>query len=217
MRKEEIISFLKDVKSGNIRFELDILSDKKEKLGKIRPILDSKISDNSEIIRFITKWREYYKENFISQFPVSEERTKNWLQNQVINKDNRILFIIQTPDGKLAGHIGVIFFEVDEDTCEIDNVVKAADCNIPGLMYHALKTLNSFLFNSLKMKKIFLRVFSDNIKAKNLYLACGFSKTKEIKLKRVVQGDTIKYIEIPEEINEPYDRILDIMEILREE
>jgi RimJ/RimL family protein N-acetyltransferase len=67
------------------------------------------------------------------------------------------------------------------------------------------------------MKKIFLRVFSDNIKAKNLYLACGFSKTKEIKLKRVVQGDTIKYIEIPEEINEPYDRILDIMEILREE
>jgi RimJ/RimL family protein N-acetyltransferase len=217
MRKEEIISFLKNVKSGNIRFELDILNDKNEKLGKIRPILDSKISDNSEIIRFITKWREYYKENFLSQFPVSEERTKNWLQNQVINKDNRILFIIQTPDGKLAGHIGVIFFEVDENTCEIDNVVKSADCNIPGLMYHALKTLNNFLFNSLKIKKIFLRVFSDNIKAKNLYLACGFSKTKEIKLKRVVHGDTIKYIEIPEEINEPYDRILDIMEVLREE
>jgi hypothetical protein len=159
MRKEEVISFLKDVKSGNVKFEFDILSDKKEKLGKIRPILDSKISDNSEIIRFITKWREYCKENFLSQFPVSEERTKNWLQNQVINKDNRILFIIQTPDGKLAEHIGVIFFEVDEDTCEIDNVVKAADCNIPGLMYHAMKTLNNFLFNSLKMKKILAHAF----------------------------------------------------------
>jgi len=213
INKEEIISYLRDIKNGRVKLSFDILNDAGEKIGALKPVLDSGIADNSEIIKFMTEWREYYKENFLTQFKMTEEGTKTWLENQIIKKDNRIFFIINAIDGKLIGHEGVIFFEENESTCELDNVVKAIDCKIPGIMRYAVKTLIDWLFNHLDMKKIFVRVFSDNLKAQTLYRHCGFSKTKEIGLKRKIQGDFLSYVEISKSDIQLPDKILYVMEL----
>jgi len=213
LNKEWIISYLRDIKNGKVKIVLDILNDERKKIGTLKPVLDDRIEDNSKIIEFITKWREYYKENFLTQFKVTEERTKNWLKNQVIKKDNRILFMVKTIEEELAGHLGVIFFEKGDFVCELDNVVKALDCKTPGIMTYAVKTLTDWLFNFLGMEKIFLRVFSDNLKAQALYLRCGFSKVKEIGLKKEIQEDSIRYVELSEIDTQLPDKILYIMEL----
>jgi ribosomal protein S18 acetylase RimI-like enzyme len=214
--KEEIISYLKNIKNGGVKFSLDILNDEGEKIGILEPIVDSKIADNSGIVRFIKKWREYYRENFLTQFKVTKEGTKNWLENQVIKQNNKMLFMVKTTGGKLIGHEGVIFFEEDESTCELDNLVKAIDCKIPGIMTYAAKTLIEWLFDHLNMKKIFLKVFSDNLKAQDLYLRCGFSKTKEIGLKREIQKGFLRYVAISKTDNQLPDKILFVMKLKKE-
>lgn len=216
VNKEKIISYLRDIKSGKVKVEFDILNDEGEKIGTLKPVIDSKIADNSETIRFITKWREYYKENFLTQFKVTEEGTWNWFENQVIKRDNRMFFIIETTDGRLIGHEGVIFFEKNDSTCELDNLVKAVDCRIPGIMTYAGKTLIRWLFNRLDIKKITLRVFSDNLRAQTLYIRCGFSKTKEIGLKREILGDFLRYVEMSKADRRKPDKTLFIMELEKE-
>ncbi|MFH1657167.1 MAG: GNAT family protein [bacterium] len=214
--KEKTIFYLRDIKNGRVKLSLDILNDKGEKIGILKPIIDGKITDNSEIIRFITKWRKYYQENFLTQFKVTEEGTKNWLENQVIKQDNKILFMVETINGKLIGHEGVIFFEEDESACELDNLARAIDCKIPGIMTYTEKILIEWLFNHLNMKKIFLRVFSDNLKTQALHLRCGFFKTKEIGLKREIRKDFFRYVEISEVDDRPPDKILYVMELKKE-
>jgi len=211
--KEKIISYLKDIKSGKLKLDIDFFNESGQKIGKLLPIVDSEIRDNSEIVKLMTKWRRDYKDKFFTQFEVTEERTKNWLDNQIIKRDNRIFFVIETSDKKLIGHIGVIFFEEGDSICELDNFVKDRDCQIPGIMTYATKALINFLFNSLKMKKLKLRVFSDNLRAQELYFRCGFSKVKEIGFKKEVTDDGIKYVEIRESDNQVPNRTMYLFEL----
>ena len=196
--KEKIISHLKDIKSGKLKLDIDFFNEGGQKIGKLLPIVDSKIKDNSEIVKLMTGWRRDYKDKFFTQFEGTEERTKNWLENQIMKRDNRIFFMIETSDKKLMGHIGVIFFEEGDLICELDNFVKDKDCKIPGIMTYATKALINFLFNSLRIERLKLRVFSDNLEAQALYARCGFSKSEKVALKKEIEGNSIRYREMKE-------------------
>ena len=210
--KEEIVSYLKNIKNGKVNCDLDVLNDEGEKIAILKPVIDSKLSDNSEIIRFITKWREYYAENFLTQFKVTEERTKNWLDTNLIKRDDKILFMIETRDKKVIGHIGVIFKE-DYSVGELDNVIKDKNCKVPRIMTYALKALINFLFNFLELEKLTLRVFSENLNAQALYSRCGFSKDKEVGLKKEIIGEEVRYVEIGENELLTPDKIMIVMNL----
>ncbi len=210
--KEEIVSYLKNIKNGKVNCNLDVLNDECQKIAILKPVIDSKISDNSEIIRFITKWRKYYAENFLTQFKVTEERTKNWLDTYIVKRDDKILFMIETRDKKVIGHIGIIFKE-DYLVGELDNVIKDKNCKVPGIMTYTLKTLINFLFNFLKLEKLTLRVFSDNLNARSLYSRCGFFKSKEVELKKEIIGEEVRYVEIGENELLTPDKIMIVMNL----
>ena len=212
--KEKIISYLKDIKTGKVKTDLDVFNEEGKKIAVLKPLIDSKIVDNSEIIKSIAKWRQYYKENFLTQFKVTEDGTRNWIENQIIKQANKILFMVETTNGELIGHEGVIFFDNDDSTCELDNLIKAADFRkIPGIMTYAQKTLINWLFNHLNMKKIMLRVFSDNSRTQSLHIRCGFSKIKEVRFKKEIQKDFLRHIEMSKTDREKPDKILFIMEL----
>lgn len=208
----EIVFYLRNVKNGKAKLSIDILNDENEKIGVLKPVTAREVTDNSEIVRFITKWREYYKENFLTQFKVTDNSTKNWLENQIIKRDDKILFIVEAIDGKLSGHEGVIFFKNNDFVCELDNLVKSADCKIPGIMTYAEKSLIKWLFGCLGMEKITLRVFSDNLKTQALHHRCGFLKTGEIGLKKEIGKELVRYVEMTETDKQTADRVLFKME-----
>ena len=210
--KREIVFYLRNIKNGKVRLNIDILDDEGDKIGVLRPVMTREVADNSEIVSFIAKWREHYKENFLTQFKVTDDGTKNWLKNQIIRRDDKILFLVETIDGKLLGHEGVIFFENNDSSCELDNLVKSADCKIPGIMTYAEKSLIKWLFGCLGMEKITLRVFSDNLKTQALHHRCGFLKTGEIGLKKEIGKELVRYVEMTETDKQTADRVLFKME-----
>jgi len=211
--KKQIISYLKNIKSRKLEMAIDLFDDRGQKVGELRPVIDGKVRDNSEIAKFITKLRKYYKDRFLTQFEVTEERTKRWLDIQTRERKDKIFFMIETNDNKLIGHMGIIFFEEDDLICELDNIAKDKDCKIPGIMTFAEKALINWLFDFLGMKKIKLKVFSDNLKTQALHSRCGFSKIQEIGLKKRITEDDIKYVEIGENNTQSPDKTIFVLEL----
>jgi RimJ/RimL family protein N-acetyltransferase len=211
--KKKITSCLEDIKNGKLEMDIDFSDDKGQKIGKLKPVVDSKVRDNSEIVKFITKLRKYYKDKFLTQFEATEERTKKWLDAQIRERNDKILFMIETNDKKMVGHMGVIFFEEGNSTCELDNIAKDKDCLMPRIMTFATKALIDWLRDFLKMEKIKLRVFSDNLKAQELYFRCGFSKTQEIGLKKELTEDGVKYVPVQGNDAENFDKTMFILEL----
>lgn len=180
MTDKKRTEYLKSIKNGKLKLILDVLNDQDVKIATIKPIKTDDVYLGSEIIDFITKWRKFYKNNFFTQFKVTNERTFNWLQNIIMKSDNRIFFIIRDNDDRIICHIGVIFY--NKSICELDNLAKDINCKIPGVITFVEKKLIEWLFKEMNIKKITGRLFSDNIKARTLHKRCGFKEIKEVKL-----------------------------------
>src|SRR6267143_4518246 len=72
------------------------------------------VDESDETIRLLTKWRNKYGDWFTTKFQATEDRTRKWLGNQVIDNPDRILFIIILENRKI-GHVGIF------QNKEIDN------------------------------------------------------------------------------------------------
>lgn len=140
------------------------------------------VINNEDIVAKLANWREKFYDAFPSRFQVTLEGTANWLQKQVIENDDRFLFLIKE-NSNILGHLGFFRFNKEENSCEIDNVVKGVD-GYSGLMTTALREVIEFAFNKLRLSKLSLRVFSDNERAIRLYKNCGFKEQKLIPLLR---------------------------------
>lgn len=165
----------------------------KNLVGYLRAVTKSTLSDKKEI-KMLALWRQKSEDWFPAQFKVTFEGTKKWVEEQLLNKEDRFLFMIETPTGLPIGHAGLYRFNFDEKTCEVDNVIRG-EKYIPGIMTHALNVLIKWTKDTLGVKKILLEVFSDNQKAINLYERIGFQEFKRVPLKRVVEKDRISWVE----------------------
>ncbi len=172
-----------------------------EKLYKIKnsdyninlPFLDKQlvlkpVSNTEEEVFKIACWREKFFDAFPGKFYVTYSGTKNWLQKQVIDNNDRFLFMI-FDNQQIIGHLGFFRFNQKTNSCEIDNVIKGIH-GYKGLMTKALNLVIKFAFNELKLDYLTLRVFDDNKKAKKLYERCGFKNKVLIPLKKKNNGNT---------------------------
>ena len=73
----------------------------------------------------------------------------------------------------------------------------------------SLQKMLHWSFNGLKINKLYLRVFSDNNKAIKFYKNCGFRSVGKIKLKKITEGDNIRYVPL-QSIEKP-DRFFTLM------
>lgn len=204
---KKILSVLEEIKNETYKqgknFNIPIYQDGK-KIALLRPLTKRNLIDNEKnrkMIRLLKEWREVNSKWF-DVFKVTEEGTKRWLREQVINAEDRILFWVQTLDGVLIGHMGLYRFDFKNQSCEIDNVIKGKQNIMPGIMTLAQKALMNWSFSKLELRALTLRVFFDNERAIALYHRCGFKKVRDIPLKKVVKGDTIRWVEISDKSDE---------------
>lgn len=173
--------------------------------GALLSVLSKDMVKDDVLVKDLARWRRENVEWFPSQFPVTVEGTRKWLDSQVIKLSDRILFIIKTLEGKPYGHMGLFRFNFYEKSCEIDNVMRGEKDN-PGSMELALKEFIVWAFKNLHINKLYLRTFSDNTRAISLYRKCGFVDVEKIPLYKTVDGDSIKWTELPGIIKSPDDR-----------
>lgn len=168
---------------------LEVRNDKDEKIAFLELLTVDKKADK-KLISAISRWRKKYSWYFPSQFRVTNKGTEAWFQKGLMEKEDRILFVIKNLRGKYIGHMGLYSFDFKNRTCEIDNVVRG-DSEIPGLMTFALSRLINWTFENIAIKKLFLRVFSDNSRAIALYERLNFKKRELIPLFKRTEGDSV--------------------------
>lgn len=152
------------------------------------PVVDSD-ADDSSAVALLSQWREENKCWFPTQFSVSDDRTKRWMNDQLLEKPDRILFWIRESNGRRIGHIGLYRLRPEDYSCEIDNVMRGCHDSPKGTMTDALSALAGWSLDVLKNKALELKVFANNKRAILLYERCGFSVVKEIPLKKVLDND----------------------------
>ncbi len=169
---------------------LPVYDNNKKLVGFLKPItmLYSKI--DPQIPSLFTRWRIENPTLSTGKFQPTEERTKTWLDQHILQRLDRLLFTIEDLNHEILGHIGFSNFRMAESIGEVDSVCRGVSGKIPGLMSFAMNTLIHWGFRELKMKKIELSVYDDNIHAIEFYKKLNFNITiKKPLYKTVVSGE----------------------------
>jgi RimJ/RimL family protein N-acetyltransferase len=159
----------------------------------LRPITSDYLETIPNCVDLMSKWRIENPTIGTGVFAVTHERTKRWLDNFVVNNNNRIIFLIVDFAGVYLGHIGYAAFQHDAQEAEIDSVLRGKKEIIPGLMHFCMNTMIKWGRQTLMLKKITLKVFSDNVHAIEFYGRCGFVKDALIPLVKVILPDEEKW------------------------
>ncbi|OGH51229.1 MAG: hypothetical protein A3H17_01220 [Candidatus Levybacteria bacterium RIFCSPLOWO2_12_FULL_37_14] len=193
--KNKILKILRLLKQEQITVAAPIIPiyNQANFIGYLRVVSQSAYDDRGEI-RLLAKWRYASQAWFPAQFTVTEEGTRDWVQKKLIDAEDRILFFIETPSGKPIGHVGLFRFNFSEFACEIDNVIRG-EAYLPGIMTSAIITLINWAKKYLKVKNIYLEVFSDNSRALKLYQRCDFIEIKRVPLRKEEQDGRVSWIE----------------------
>ena len=141
--------------------------------------------DDEVMIELLANWRKENEKFFPSQFNVTYLGTKKWLQTQVIENEDRILFLVLDKRGKPVAHLGFAGALGEERNLEVDNVVRGDKLATKGIMSEAVKSLIKYAQEALFPNEIFLKTLADNSHAINFYTKLGFVEGNKIPIKKI--------------------------------
>jgi len=196
--KEYIKCILTTFKGVNFKIGVTIPIKENDKMhGWLSPVQDD------DFASYIMEWREENPIGFANRFEGTIEKTKNWINNILLPREDRILFYIfdYTYCAAPMGHIGFSSFDFEKKTAEIDNVVRGRKKDgflkeefHKGLMSLATKTLINWGKQSLGLQDIYLKVLSDNPHAVTFYERLGFKEQNRIPLFKVEKENMIEWL-----------------------
>ena len=125
------------------------------------------------LVPLLAKWRSDNIHAFREQNKISIKKTKDWLENNVYENKDKILFMIYTLEVEPIGHIGLAEFDYEKKSCEIDNVVRG-DKHYPGMMTWATNAIIDWAKEVLDTPNIHLRVLKNNKHAIEFYKKNNF-------------------------------------------
>ncbi|NHZ37549.1 GNAT family N-acetyltransferase [Massilia rubra] len=161
----------------------------------LRPIATASAHINLTDARLLSEWRNRFVTSFLTEFDAHETRTANWLATAVAHDPGKILFMVDTLDGRPVGHVGLGFIDWDKGYVEADAIVRGGECR-KGLMTAALQALLHWARVGLGLPDAWVRVRSDN-PAVAFYRKAGFSEVKRVPLASSSAGGQVTWTEDP--------------------
>lgn len=172
--------------------------------GRLIPVGEADEGNDALLAQF-SHWRAENFFAFPTQFPVTQEGTARWLRNGLLNVPDRLLFLVEAPDGTLVGHLGYASCNGVPLTMEIDNVVRGVKAGYPGIMQAALGTLIEWAEAAFAPHVIHLRVFSHNDHAVRFYERCGFVREALLPLRRTENDGRVTFAPVAAGDAQPAD------------
>jgi RimJ/RimL family protein N-acetyltransferase len=188
--------------------------DRDECMAGLDPVTWQDVDDSDSIER-LARWREAAQSSFPAIFPVTLDGTRRWLIKQVLEVPDRLLFWVKSSEGEKIGHAGIYRIDFAEGSLELDNVVRGVPRVMRGAMYSSVQAILSWVFGTLRMEDVFLRVFSDSARAIQLYEHCGFRETMRLPMRRVEENGVIRWIEVGGGYRKPVQRYFVTMHLPR--
>ncbi len=138
----------------------------------LRPITPA---DTEKVVTW--RNRDFVRKNFIYQKPFTKEGHKTWLREQV-EPGHVVQFIICVEEEKAClRDIGSVYLrDIDREKGEAEYGVFIGESDALGKGYgtQAAKRMLDYGFGKLGLKKIFLRLLEDNLRALKSYEKAGF-------------------------------------------
>jgi len=131
-------------------------------------------ADDPALVGLLARWRRENEHAFPSRFTVTEEGTARWLSAQVLDRPDRMLFMVTDRHGAPIGHAGLANAINDERSIEVDNIVRGVPDVEPGIMASAVLALIGWAEETLWPDTIELRVLASNVRAIRFYRGLGF-------------------------------------------
>lgn len=160
----------------------------------LRPIATHGDRISLDDARLLSEWRNRFVKSFLTEFVSHEARTANWLRTAVADDPGKILFMVDTLDGRSVGHVGLGFIDWAGGYVEADAIVRGGEAR-PGLMTLALHALLHWA-HSLGLEQAWVRVRSDN-PAVAFYRKAGFAEVKRVPLAATIADGQITWTEDP--------------------
>jgi hypothetical protein len=185
MSHQKNLHIIESIKKSNfdeIDFQISISNQLGIVIGYLKPITYKLIGSDENLVPLLTKWRKMFKKFFLTQFIPSNERTQRWLEEVVLKRHDRLLFIIYTDELLPIGNFGIC--NVNDISFELDNLIRGEKGGDSRLIYYAEISLLHWAFLNLQSQFSTLHVFSSNSKTIALHKEVGFKVTKEYPLRR---------------------------------
>jgi len=165
----------------------------------LKPITLDSLMGIEALANEMTIWRNKAMPFFKTGFVATTERTINWLKNSVIPAENKILYLIYV-DETLIGHFGLC--NITEESAELDNAIRGEKGGSSDLFDCIENAILKTAFETLKVKSVYGRLFSNNFMAMSLHKRLGFIENQRSPLKLVKRQSEWEYVEcLPEEHN----------------
>jgi RimJ/RimL family protein N-acetyltransferase len=153
------LSDLKQIPSLTVMDETE-----ENELAHLLPINQALLNANQNIPQKLCDWRIQFAEYFLSKTDFSAAKTLKWLQNDVIPRSDKILFLIQKNED-FIGHIG--FANVTAQFAEIDNVICFGQPK--GFFTTILNAMVALSFDILRVERVRIACLANNPRAVNAY------------------------------------------------
>ena len=130
------------------------------------------LDDCADFIR----WRnsDFIKSKFIYKKDITLEQQMNWVKTQVETGKVAQFIIWDKTDNKKIGCVYLQHLDLENMTCEFGILIGEQEYLGGGRGTEANLMICDYGFSELHMKKIYLRVLSDNIAAQKSYEKAGF-------------------------------------------
>ncbi|HPN65731.1 MAG TPA: GNAT family protein [Candidatus Goldiibacteriota bacterium] len=145
--------------------------------GKKAVLRTVSVEDTDNIIR----WRntDAVRNNFVFRSLLTKKVHLQWMSEKVAKKKVYQFIIVDAKENKDVGSVYLRDVDRVNRHAEFGIFIGEPSARGKGLGAEAARLITDFAFNKLKLNRIFLRVFSDNVKAIKSYKAAGF-KTEGI-------------------------------------
>lgn len=148
--------------------------------GYLLPISKYFINQEDRILD-LTDWRNLNCFAYPSVFEATYKSTKDWLENNLLRNDSKILFFILDHSDDYIGHIGLNIPVHNNSYIEIDNVSRGLNKS-KGIMSISTIALINWSIKELGISDIRLKVLKSNNNAINFYKKLGFTYLSEVSL-----------------------------------
>lgn len=201
MNRDEIISKIKRQKFAKSPLRIPFKA--KDESNCILEMVTPQIMESPYEISLLSKWRRENDHAFPAQFKVTDEGTKIWCEKALLASEDRLLFWVYDKSENKIGHVGLFRLSPDAKGIEIDNIMRGEKSSSQGIIQCAIQTLLDWQRDYLSIPNSYLRVFSNNLRAIQLYEKLDYVEIQRVPLEKIVSDARVDWKEI---IASPYKK-----------
>lgn len=176
-QRGRIIQRMKGMPEGRAGARFPIRCEGLNTIGYLRAF-GKTLLDDADLIRTMAQARTRCGEFFLTRFEVSPENKRAWLEQAVLNDDSRMLFLVETSDGRVVGQDGFSLLD-GEDGFESNGTMRWARGGPSDLFIYSCVERAGICFGLFSCRVGYAEIFNDNDAAIENIAAAGFTPDHE--------------------------------------